>query len=129
MLMFRKIYTALLQSSFGEQTEVKTFSNGEDALHELNSTVTDDGSWSYDLMLIDQSMGPDKMLGSDVHKVIRDVEASRPSSARKLLLVSATATKDEYGHLVASGANLALEKGEQTADLIAKLQRLIVEMG
>jgi len=129
MLMFRKIYTALLQSSFGEQTEVKTFSNGEDALHELNSTVTDDGNWSYDLMLIGQSMGPDQMLGSDVHKAIRDVEASRPSSARKLLLVSASATRDELGQLVASGANLALEKGEQTADLIAKLQRLIVEMG
>ena len=129
MLMFRKIYTALLQSSFGEQTEVKTFSNGEDALHELNSTVTDDSNWSYDLMLIGQSMGPDQMLGSDVHKAIRDVEASRPSSARKLLLVSASATKDELGQLVASGANLALEKGEQTADLIAKLQRLIVEMG
>ena len=129
--MFRKVFGALLQSSFGKQTEVKAFSNGEDVLHELKSTVTDDGSWAYDLVLIDQNMGPDRILGSNVHKAIREVEASRPSSARKLLLVSACAASDEaeLGRLIASGANLALKKSAKTAESIAKLKRLPMEVG
>ena len=59
------------------------------------------------------------------------MEASRPSSARKLLLASACAATDEaeLGRLIASGANLALEKSAKTAESIAKLKRLPMEVG